>query len=93
MRYLKKLLLPIGVPLAIAFLLCDKTLHGYGVMLVGGLFMWIPYWFAWWLSDGFKNISVREDAEEVFPIVSSGINPSTGESCMTIQYRWGKVYC
>jgi len=27
-------------------------------MLVGGMIFWIPYWLAWWLSDGF-NIVLR----------------------------------
>jgi hypothetical protein len=93
MRYLKKLLFPIGLPLFLAFVLSDKTFLNFLGMLIGSSFIWIPCLLAWWLSDGFKNISLSEDAEEVFPIVSSSINPSTGESCTTIQYRWGKVYC
>ena len=40
-------------PVAASFLLSDKTLASFGVMLVGGMVFWIPYWLAWWLSDGF----------------------------------------
>jgi hypothetical protein len=44
------------LPLAVAFLLSDKTIHGYAVMMVGGLFLWIPYWLVWWLTDGFRSV-------------------------------------
>lgn len=41
------------VPFAAAWLLSDKNVHDFLVMMVGGLVIWIPYWIAWWLSDGF----------------------------------------
>ena len=41
------------LPLIAAFFLSDKTLDSFGVAVVGGMFLWIPYWLAWWLSDGF----------------------------------------
>lgn len=41
------------VPVVASFLLSDKTLASFGVMLGGGMILWIPYWLAWWLSDGF----------------------------------------
>lgn len=45
------------VPVVAAFLFSDKTLASFGVMLVGGMILWIPYWLAWWLSDGFSIFS------------------------------------
>lgn len=42
------------VPVAASFLLSDKTMASFGVMLVGGMVLWIPYLLAWWLSDGFS---------------------------------------
>lgn len=41
-------------PLPVAFLLSDKSLPGLAIMLGAGLIFWIPYWLAWWLSDGFS---------------------------------------
>lgn len=41
-------------PVVAAFAFSDKTLASFGMMLVGGLIFWIPYWLAWWLSDGFS---------------------------------------
>ena len=40
-------------PVFAAFELCDKTLADFFKMMIGGLIFWIPYWLAWWLSDGF----------------------------------------
>jgi hypothetical protein len=31
--------------------------HHIPAMLVGGCIFWIPFWLAWWLSDGFKGMS------------------------------------
>lgn len=42
-------------PIAAAWLLSDKTVSSFFVMLVGGLVIWVPYWLAWWLSDGFSD--------------------------------------
>lgn len=43
------------LPFLLAFFLCDKTPHDYLVSLVGGIVLWIPYWFVWWFSDGFDT--------------------------------------
>lgn len=50
-------------PLLAAFLFSDKTLASFSVMLVGGMILWIPYWLAWWLSDGFIIFSEPCDYE------------------------------
>lgn len=44
------------VPLIASGLLSDWSLSQFFVMLVGGMFFWIPYWIAWYLSDGFAFI-------------------------------------
>ncbi|MGP8438175.1 hypothetical protein ACT2FY_09535 [Paraburkholderia fungorum] len=46
------------VPFAAAWLLSDKTASSFFVMLVGGFVFWVPYWLAWWLSDGFSSVSI-----------------------------------
>jgi hypothetical protein len=48
------------LPLVIAFLLSDKTIHGFSIMMVGGSFLWIPYWLAWWLTNGFRSVRLTE---------------------------------
>jgi hypothetical protein len=50
------------LPLPISFALVGSDLSSLPAMLVGGLFMWIPYWFAWWLSDGFEGYSEMRDS-------------------------------
>lgn len=42
------------IPVIIAFLVCDKTWTDFAAMMIGGLILWIPYWLAWWLSNGFN---------------------------------------
>jgi hypothetical protein len=90
MRYLKKLLLPIGVPLGIVFLLCDKPLQGLIIVLVGNIFLRIPYWFAWWLSDSAENLSVdAEYDEKCYPTFVSDCDPGIGLFCQAMKYRNG----
>ena len=48
------------LPLVGAFLLSDKTTYGFAVMMVGGSFLWIPYWLAWWLTDGFRTVRLAD---------------------------------
>ncbi len=99
MRYLKKLLFPIGLPLFLAFVLSDKTFLNFLGMLIGSSFIWIPCLLAWWLSDGFTNMFERGNAspleDQVFrdyPKVSTGIDPYTGRVCMTIEDMGGKIH-
>ena len=70
-------------PVAASFLLSDKTLASFGVMLVGGMVFWIPYWLAWWLSDGFAGMSRWPGA---------GVNPGTGKPCTVYHHPWGTTY-
>ena len=46
------------LPILVAFWLSDKTGLSFFQMLVGGLVLWVPYWLAWWLSDGFAIVRV-----------------------------------
>lgn len=48
------------LPLLFAFLLSDQTTYGFAAMMVGGSFLWIPYWLAWWLTDGFRLVHLEE---------------------------------
>lgn len=43
------------LPFILLLVLCD-TWAEVLPMMVGGLFITIPYLLAWWLSDGFANI-------------------------------------
>ena len=36
------------LPIPLAWLLSDGTLHQFIALMVGGLVFWIPYWLAWW---------------------------------------------
>lgn len=56
------------LPLLFAYLLCDNTLKSFIEMSIGGLILWIPYWLAWWLSDGFSNVqlaNLNNDFDEI----------------------------
>ncbi|MBO0501499.1 hypothetical protein J1C51_22265 [Chromobacterium haemolyticum] len=63
------------VPFAAAWLLSDKTASSFLVMLVGGLVIWVPYWLAWWLSDGFS--------------IFNGPAPGIDDDPVATGYRWG----
>jgi hypothetical protein len=43
-------------------------------MLFGGLIVWIPFWLAWWLSDGFAGMSRWPGTGA--PSVSGGVKPA-----------------
>ena len=59
-------------------------------MLLGGLIVWIPFWLAWWLSDGFAGMSRWPGTGA--PSVSGGVNPHTGKSCTVYHHPWGDTY-
>jgi len=42
------------LPVLVAFDLCDKSLLDFIKTMIGGSIMWVPYWIAWRLSDGFS---------------------------------------
>lgn len=46
------------LPFVAAFLPSYKNILSFLQMFVGGLVLWVPYWLAWWLSDGFCTVSV-----------------------------------
>ena len=46
------------LPFLVAFWLSDTTVLSFFQMLVGGLVLWVPYWLAWWLSDGFATVRI-----------------------------------
>lgn len=55
-------------------------------MLFGGLIVWIPFWLAWWLSDGFAGMSVAGNwstfgiwrGEPAHRQAMHGVSPSVG---------------
>lgn len=56
-------------------------------MLFGGLIVWIPFWLAWWLSDGFAGMSRWPGTGA--PAVSGGVNPlSFSEGDCTSSLGW-----
>lgn len=94
MRYLKKRLLLMGIPLGIAFLLSDKTLHDFFITLIGVLFISIPCGLTLWLMSGSKDAASAETINDVFPPkLYPGLpyswgttSPFTGESCIATQH-------
>jgi len=74
-------------PIGAAVLLSDFTLRSFAVMMFGGMIVWIPYWLAWWLSDGFEGMSVGGGA----PNTTAGVNPFTGNSCFIHHHHGGGV--
>ena len=67
-----------SLPFGVAFVLGHASLADFGVTLVGGLFLWIPYWLAWWLSDGFAGMSKWPSAGSMH--LRSIANPYTGQA-------------
>jgi hypothetical protein len=56
------------------------------------LVFWIPFWLAWWLSDGFAGMSRWPGAGSRGPSVAAGVNPSTGRPCTVLRHSWGETY-
>ena len=77
-------------PIGAAVLLSDFTLRSFAVMMFGGMIVWIPYWLAWWLSDGFEGMSKWPGTGA--PNTTAGVNPFTGESCVVHHHPWGDTY-
>ena len=72
-------------PIPASLLLCGGSVTDVGKMLVGALPQWIPFWLAWWLSDGFKTVTVGGDgADHEF---KPGVDPSTGQASVVMHDR------
>lgn len=56
---------------------------------LAGCVFGIPFWLAWWLSDGFKGMSKWPGAGP--NQISSGIGP-TGKPSVIIHNRNGNIY-
>jgi hypothetical protein len=52
-------------PVALSFLLSDKSTSDLGTMVLGNLFFGVPFWLAWWLCNGFSVFKVI-DSEGMF---------------------------
>lgn len=44
------------IPFILSALLSDWHVGQFFAMLLGGMVFWLPYWIAWYLSDGFAFI-------------------------------------
>jgi len=65
-----------SLPIGMSFVLGHGSPADFGVTLIGGLFLWIPYWLAWWLSDGFEGMSKWPSGGSLR--LGTVINPHTG---------------
>lgn len=74
------------LPIPIAALFADGS-GEFLPMLVGGLILWVPFWLAWWLSDGFRGMSQWPSGGP--PQATGGINPATGKPCVVYRHPWG----
>jgi hypothetical protein len=68
------------LPVPAAAMLDHGSVSGYLVMLVGCCPIWIAYWLACWLSDGFANVTVGGGNLSHQP----GVNPATGQACLVL---------
>jgi len=62
-----------ALPLLFSALMSEGSWHGFVVAAFGGLVFWVPYWLAWWLSDGFASVQI-----------GTGVDDGCGTG-----YRWG----
>jgi len=87
----RRWMLWLPLPAAAAFSASGGNfLADYIPMLGGGLIFWIPFWLAWWLSDGFKGMSKWPGTGA--PNSAAGVNPFTGKSCVVHHLPWGDNY-
>lgn len=68
------------LPVPAAAVLDHGSISGYFTLLVGCGPLWIAYWLACWLSDGFENVTVGGGRLEHRP----GVNPATGQACVVL---------
>lgn len=78
------------LPVLASVWLAAPDWHHIPAMLVGGCIVWIPFWLAWWLSDGFKGMSKWPGTGA--PNTTGGVNPFTGKSCVVHHLPWGDNY-
>lgn len=70
------------VPLIASYALADNTFAGFGKMLVGGMFIWMPFYLAYWLSDGFTKFYVAGGGRSLS--AAGATDPFTGQPCTVI---------
>ena len=68
------------LPVPAAAVLEHGSIPGYFTVLVGCSPLWVVYWLACWLSDGFENVTVGGGGLEHRP----GVNPATGHACIVL---------
>jgi len=78
------------LPVPASIWLTAPDWHHVPATLVGGCIVWIPFWLAWWLSDGFEGMSQWPGTGA--PNTTAGVNPFTGKSCVVHHLPWGDTY-
>ena len=69
-------------PVPVALVLCGGSVTDFGKILVGSLPLRIPFWLAWWLSDGFETVTVGGGNLSHRP----GVNAATGHACVVLTH-------
>ncbi len=49
------------VPVITAFFMCDKTFSNFCIIMMEGMIVWVPYWLAWLLTNGFRMSNDSSD--------------------------------
>ena len=78
------------LPIPASILLSAHDWQNIPALLVGGCIFWIPFWLAWWLTDGFKGISTLPGTGA--PNSTGGVNPITDKPCVVHHLPWGDSY-
>ena len=71
------------LPVPAAALLSGGSLGGFFDMLLGGCILWVPYWLAYWLSDGFTTFGEYSGSPGF--VVTPGVDPVSGGSCTVVR--------
>ena len=71
------------LPVPAAALLSGGSLGGFFDMLLGGCILWVPYWLAYWLSDGFTTFGEYSGSPGF--VVTPGVDPFSGGACTVVK--------
>jgi len=71
------------LPVPAAAMLSGGSLGGFFDMLLGGCILWVPYWLAYWLSDGFTTFGEYSGSPGF--VVTPGVDPVSGGACTVVR--------
>lgn len=71
------------LPVPAAALLSGGSLGGFFDMLLGGCILWVQYWLAYWLSDGFTTFGEYSGSPGF--VVTPGVDPFSGGACTVVR--------